>query len=181
MGMIRDGGQLLEAGKTGDKSLIPALREHLAEEKDPYGKRFTRMALARLGDDDQLQYAACQQYDPEGSGLVMLKYIQGWFSIAILRHMIAVDLEDRQHKKRSKQDKDFLASGYLAMLLLMDMVPNQPFGSEKDIRTDRIVESDQRWLTWLEDNEQLLRKMEPVGEKVILSRNFCKKFRRQHH
>lgn len=180
MGMIRDGGQLLEAGKTGDKSLIPALRKHLAEEEDPNRKRFTRMALARLGDDEQLQYAACQQYDPEGSGLLMLKYIQGWFSITILRHMIAVDLEDRQHKKRLKQDKDFLAAGYLAMLLLMDMVSNQPFGSGKDIRTDRIVQSEQSWLIWLKDNEPQLRKLEPVGEKVILSKDFCNKFRKQH-
>lgn len=178
-GMIRDGGYLLEAGKTGDKSLIPALKQHLAEEKDPENRKRARMALARLGDPAQLQYAACQQYEPEQSGLLALQYIQGWFSISILRHMLAVDLDDRQHKKRSRQDKDFLAAGPSAYLILPEMVPNPPL--TRDIPDDWIAEHEQRWLAWLNDNEQHLRKLEPVGEEAVLSGDFCRKFRRHLH
>lgn len=84
----------LNAGETGYKELVPALKKHLADPEatdDPEDKEAILMALAKLGDREQLQALVCELHtnsplEMQTVALDKISYVGGWYAIRIYRY-----------------------------------------------------------------------------------------------
>jgi len=110
---------LLSAGQTGYLELIPALKKRLSDpesfdEEDE--KTAIRMALAKLGDREQMQDLVCKLHrgDPTEMQTVALDkipYVGGWFAIRIYRELLTPGAEARFTKAKARfRDSDLALS-----------------------------------------------------------------------
>lgn len=176
----------LSAGQTGYRELIPALKKQLAdpEEDDPEEREALGMALAKLGDRQEMQALVCELHN--GSPLEMQKvamdqdkipYVGGWFAIRIYREMLTPAAQDRFDKARLREEGKlgFYEPQWWALASLLNVVPYpQPPGVEYAFNRTQMQENSKIWLDWIAKNKKRLRRLEPTGKGVDFSGRSCK-------
>jgi hypothetical protein len=183
---------ILQTGKTNDWFWVPYLKPLLKKkhrpgmDNDDAGS--AQMALAKLGEKQQLQEIACEANFGSPSiqyNIVThkLKYVQGWFSIEILAGWL-----DENHKFQAlfvdrPSDMLFTRPQDVALKVLPEIVPNPPpFSSEPHVvdwmsqnDDEKLVSVHKAWREWIHKNEESLRKLTPLGDGLDLSRSTCKR------
>ena len=188
MGGISKGfdDSMYKAGSSGDRSLMPCLRQALHREKDKDVRRAARLALAKLGDREQQQAVFCEVEEVAGltsDAQDWLKYVRGGFAVRTLATLFERDSEfDKIVKKHNlwKPSDDFLLMepSLVAQTLLSELVPNPPvpgptYTSEL-LRQQQI----QLWHDWLSTHQTEIDNMQPNGEGVKFSKGGCRKSNR---
>jgi hypothetical protein len=182
---------ILQAGKTGDRFWVPYLmpivkKEHQIGMNNDAGS--AQLALAKLGEKEQLQEIACEANfgSPSIQDNVVthkLKYVQGWFSIGILagwteeNHKFEGLLVDRASDMLFTRPQD------VALKVLPEIVPNPPpFSSEPHVDywmsrhdDEKLAPVRQAWREWISKNEESLRKLTPLADGLDISRSTCKR------
>lgn len=177
------------AGRTGDTLWIPYVRPFLKDIRDPRTEvsdlaRNAQLALAKLGDVDRLQEIGCEaEY---GSASVKsetaqkkLKYVQGWFSIHLLRRWIEENYTPDQLLRDPLGDALYAAPKELALIVLPGLAPNPPLSAPLPIwietrEEEKLRPLRQTWREWIRANEESLRNLPPTGEGVDISMSACR-------
>ncbi|MCU1331977.1 MAG: hypothetical protein JWM08_969 [Candidatus Angelobacter sp.] len=179
---------LLNAGDTGYHELIPALRKRLADTEmgdDPEDKDAVRMALAKLGDREQMQAMVCELHT--GSPLEMqtvalekVFYVGGWYAIRIYRELLTPAAKARFERARLREQGDLALSEprwwALSSLLKVAPYPSPP-GIDYGFNLAQMPEYSQIWLAWIAKNEGKLKKLQPTGNGVDFSGKPCQSIR----
>ncbi|SRR6266478_1067764 len=178
---------IAEAGRSGNRLFVPYLRRELNDHKkqpDPAGP--ARVALARLGETDQLQDEWCRAVagDPAEAEAAIreLGLVGGWFAVQGLQELLTP--EGQAHflsaptKHKHDQDLMHLPPMYYALKILPDVVHNPPveFPSQDWDRQTKI------WQEWIAAHKEELSKLQPTGVGVDFSPTACKngKPRKKH-
>lgn len=186
------GSAIVAAGNTNDLFWIPYLKPFLNYARNRNSNvselaSLAQMALAKLGEREQLQEIACEANF--GSSSIQyntvthkLKYVQGWFSIDLLaawleeNHKFKGLLSDHWGDIVYKRPQD------LALKVLPEIVPNPPpFSSEPQLENwmsrnedEKLSPVRQAWHEWIYQNVDSLRKLTPHSEGIDASEIACK-------
>lgn len=187
--LISQGKNLLDAGRIGDKDLIPPLKSYLGSRSaEGIGKENALMALAKLGDVRAQQEVVCHlrgKYatDIQNAALNELPYIGGWFAIHLYREFLTPAAQKKFHKAKPKPDENdiaWLEPESWALMELPKVVPNPPLPPVNPGVVDptRDRQNDKKtWLNWINQHESLLRQLSPTGEGVDFSGGDCRHFK----
>jgi hypothetical protein len=188
---VEVGAAIIAAGKTNDPFWIAYVKPFLRYSRDRNSNLSAlagdaQLALARLGEREQLQEIGCEanfgsssiQYDAVKE---KLKYVQGWFSISILAKSMDASAEQTQLLVDRPGDEIFEGPRDLALVVLPEIVPNPPslapplpiFIETQD--QEKLAALRQGWREWINKNEGSLRKLTPLGDGLDLSRSTCKR------
>ena len=175
----------LAAGETGYKELVPALKKHLSDPEandDPEDTKALLMALARLGDREQMQALVCELHS--GSPLEMqtvaldeISYAGGWYAIRIYRELLTPAARARFEKAKLRQQGDLALSEpqWWALSSLLKVAPYPaPPGIGYEFNLAQMPEYAQIWLEWIRKNESKWKKLEPTGKGVDFAGKSCK-------
>lgn len=173
------------AGASGDRAYIPVLRRVMNEKK--YRKMKTQpalhaqVALARLGDVDQLQEFWCvAAADGADVPIQQIELLGGWYWIQSMRTIL--DGRARrgfEESLRTRKPTDVLVTppDYLALKSLMEKMPSRPSGLPSNIYVLSSAEVERlkdTWRRWIDDHQGELRVLEPTGAGVDWSPGACK-------
>ena len=167
---------ILEAGNSGDQSLIPALRKQLKNRKDGGAAYAAMLALAKLGEPKELQELFCRI--EKGAYLRLDKrlkedipYVGGWYAIQILNGV--AEGRFAQHPDLSSLPDDLVYVSPLrdALKAISQILPDVP--RTKVPNTDFTEVSIETWRNYLAKNEQSLRTLKPTGKGVNFSPASC--------
>jgi len=178
-----DEAQILQAGQSGDRSVVPYLREQLKKSKDKIGGPASRVqiALAKLDETKELQEVFCEidygDYAVSKSAIeTKLPYIKGWYSAEIISGIL--DHRFAKDPKVPKHYADDLGVIPLSQLLLTGSIsrifPDAPTqgalgGTSPDL-----------WRQYVKDHRSELMTMRPLAERVYFSASACKDGRPRH-
>ena len=186
---VGDPEAITEAGKSGNRVFVPYLTEELKHRKRVRGSdtkliEALRIALARLGDTQQLQQFWCSSLTEDPStGLhptLIFGKIGGWFSIQALE--VFLTPEGQTHWKKAysrfggKYDNDVIQMPptFDVLETLPKLVPNPPVGtpsSESRSQPEQLVKI---WQEWIATHKEELSKLQPTGDGVNISENGCR-------
>lgn len=186
-----DTGSIYEAGRTGDPSYLPALREQLRKPKDEYAVLAAQLVAAKLGDPTQLQAVFCEIEETAGvdtDGWRKLRYIRGGFSVRTLATLFDRDPEfgkilkmkklvrQRGSTRGAMDDILFLMPSDVALVLLPEFVPNPPWKGGDSVHGSKEHQEQLRvWRDWINTHPEEIDKMQPNGQSVIFSKAGCPK------
>ena len=174
-----DSAAIAEAGKSGNKLYVPYLRRELTDRRDDGAPaRRARIALARLGEIDQMQEVWCRAItDDPKRGLKPSTYelesVGGWFAIQGLEKLLTPDGLVKWHKPSEKErNNDSLADpvSLTAFNALPKVIPNHP-AQFPDKEWNPQVKA---WQDWIAAHKDELSKLQPTGEGVDFSNKACK-------
>ena len=183
-----DSGAITEAGKSQNTAFIPYLTRELKNSK-PGGiggdRVFVlRLALAKLGDVEQLQTFWCESLSEDpNKGLHPARIfdsIGGWYSIRALQFFLTPDGEIHWKKAYSrfggKYGNDVLQTppSFEALQILPKLVPNPPTGPLSSESASRPADLINTWQDWIAAHKDELSKLQPTGEGVDFSPRACK-------
>jgi hypothetical protein len=173
-----DSSAIAEAGRSGNRLFVAPLRQLLRNRTNkPEISGYVRVALARLGEQDQLQEIWCRAItDDPKRGLYPSTYelesVAGWFGIQGLERLLTPDVV-RWHKLSEKEkNNDALAEplSLTALKALPKVIPNPPAQfTEKEWK-----QQVKAWRQWIDAHKDELSKLQPTGEGVDFSPNACK-------
>lgn len=137
-----------------------------------------QVSLAQLGEAEQLQQILCELNfgDPvavQKGATAKLQFTGGWFSI----HAASKLLGDDPKYTQPIPNEFGISMRVLALTSLPYMVSNPPLG---EVRIGPVEPKDHSreagiWLEWIEKNHDSLRKLQPVGDDVVVSEAVCRK------
>jgi hypothetical protein len=179
------GDAILSAGRTGDPSFIPLLQAQLGKKGLTYpdADSAARLALARLGDEDQLQYWYCrfnpgkdirklnqkQLRDIVDPPFSALNYIGGWFAVARLAELLDSDniVDAAQHRYKPVDSSPsepvaFEYPSYRATQALRSLFPDAP--PAKMVAEKKVLSEE--WKNWINANRSTLQQSEPSAAGV---------------
>jgi hypothetical protein len=172
-----DGSAISEAGRTGNRIFVPYLRQQLrrrSHHTDTAGA--ARVALAKLGQTDQLQQEWCNatSEDPNlgfDGGILELGSVGGWFAIQGLQKFLTGE-EDGHYfkaagKRKHAEDMMALPPAHYALQTLTQLVPNAPVKFNAFEMPSQI----KIWQDWIAAHKDELSKLQPTGEGVDFSPN----------
>jgi hypothetical protein len=177
---------LLSAGETGYQKLIPALKKRLADpesDDDPEDKEAIGMALAKLGDRKQMQALLCELHtgnptEMQAVALDKISYVGGWYAIRIYRELLTPVAEVRFTKAKLRvPQSDIVLSEprWWALSSLPKVTPYPlPDGIDYGFNLAEMQEYSQKWLAWIQQNGDRLKKLQPTGAGVDFSGKSCK-------
>jgi len=173
------------AGNSGDKRYVPFLKPLLKSRWE--GTRFiARMALAKLGDREALQYYACRSLtdNPDDVELFIrddLDNIRGSFSIEVLKKLLDSDQRFQRfitHHKARYSDVIVMYPSAVALYALPKVVPDSPYPAPPDDPIFRIKgdyrEYKVKWKTWLESHAEELHRLEPTADGISFDPKVCR-------
>jgi hypothetical protein len=177
-----DPDAIAEAGRSGNKAYVPYLRKQLTSARykgtnlSPATQ--SRMALAKLGEVDQLEDLWCNVTYSYPAPLGQLSYVGGWYSVRVLKIVLNAESDrvfERRARKQEASDVVYPPDSANALKTLTAMFPNGPRGSPEQwlTPTDR-QNSIQQWNKWIADHTDELKKLEPSGDNVDLSIGACR-------
>lgn len=171
------------AGSSKDPFWIPYLKP-LDKKRERNGEnigRAAQLALAKLGEAEQLQEITCEADfgSPSMRDHVVrwdLPYLKGWFSIHLLTRWLDESYKEDDILHDRPGDQVFDTAHGLAVVGLSNLLPDAPIrkpapGWSSDVDYAPIR---QAWREWIEQNEESLRKLSPTGEGLDISRPTCK-------
>jgi hypothetical protein len=186
---VEVGAAIIAAGKTNDPFWIAYVKPFLKYARDRNSNLSAlagdaQLALARLGEREQLQEIGCEanfgsssiQYDAVKK---KLKYVQGWFSISILAKWMDENTKQPQILLDRPGDEIFPRPQDLALIVLPEILPDASLAAPPPLsiqmrNEEKLAPLRQAWREWLKKNEESLRKLTPLGEGLDLSRSACK-------
>ena len=164
--------EILEAGKTGDIGYVPHLRALLASKPDDPGVVFdTRMALAKLGEHDQLQEFLCETNSKNvrvelNAINKALPYIGGWYAVSRLRELLQNTPKNRQ--TLGANDEVFASLSKNAVVALEELFPDGP---KRNPALNHALSQDfsdvEAWAKWIDDRQDQLQRLPPAGTYLI--------------
>jgi hypothetical protein len=185
--MIEGGNRetFLNAGITGYKELVPYLKKHQADPEandDPEDKEGLLMALAKLGDREQMQDLICELHtgspqEMQTVALDKISYVGGWYAIRIYRELLTAAAKARFEKARLRQQSDLALSEpqWWALTGLLKVAPYPPPpGIDYGFNLAQMPEYSQIWLAWIQKYQRKLKTLEPTGAGVDFSGKECK-------
>jgi len=174
---------IADAGQSGDRSFVPYLRGALNNSGKHGDARWNaRIALARLGEIDQLQAVWCRaivDLPKRGMwpGVEELKLIGGWFAIQGLQKFLPPNDPVHWHKPTNEEknsDVAYLPFYFGVLEALPAVVPNPPARStplEAQFYSQELIKT---WQEWIPAHKDELSKLQPTGEGVDFSDKACK-------
>jgi hypothetical protein len=185
--MIEGGNRetFLNAGMTGYRELIPALKKHQADPEandDPEDTEGLLMALAKLGDREQMQALVCELHtgspqEMQAVALDKISYVGGWYAIQIYRELLTPEAKVRFEQARLRQQSDVALSKpqWWALSSLLRVAPYPPpSGIDYAFNLAAMPDYARIWLAWIRENKPTLKKLQPTGAGVDLSGKACK-------
>jgi IPT/TIG domain len=172
-----------EAGRSGDRRFVPDLRGALnSSGKHDDARWHARIALARLGETDQLQAVWCRaivDLPKRGMwpGVEELKLIGGWFAIQGLQKFLPPNDPVHWHKPTNEEknsDVAYLPFYYGVLQAFPTVVPNPPVTStpfEAQVHSQDLTKV---WQEWIPAHQDELSRLLPTGEGVDFSDKACK-------
>ena len=176
-----------EAGRSGDRSLIPYLQRMLMDSRLGGSKDdrapTVRVALAKLGDINQQQQLWCEanREDPRHGvhpKLEPFRKVGGWFGIHALEILLSPEGQvhfERAVRRENATDLLRIPPRFMALELLPQMVSDPPIRythADFDLATERQT---QTWRAWIAAHRERLMTLEPTGAGVDFSDKACKK------
>jgi len=176
-----------EAGKSGNRLYVPYLRRELKDrrkERGPAGQ--ARVALARLGETDQLQEVWCRAItdDPKRgleNPISELEQVGGWFGIQGLEKLLTPEGLVHWPKLTARDKYSDVSRDPLnlrALKTLPTVIPNPPVGYSTPIEQFKAQTHTQEevkmWRDWIAAHKDELSKLQPTGEGVDFSDKACK-------
>jgi IPT/TIG domain len=174
---------IAEAGQSGDRRFVPYLRGALNNSAKHGDARWhARIALARLGETDQLQAVWCRaivDLPKRGMwpGVEELKLIGGWFAIQGLEKFLPPNNPVHWHKPTNEEkysDAIQLPLYYYVLEALPIVVPNPPVNSTAFEAQFHSQDLTKIWQEWIPAHKDELSKLQPAGEGVDFSDKACK-------
>jgi hypothetical protein len=174
---------IAEAGRSGNKTYIPYLRQQLTNSRDK-GTNLSpaaqsRLALAKLGEADQLQDLWCDITYRYPTPLGPLSYVGGWYSVRVLRLFLNAENDpvfERRQRKQDASDLVYPPDSANALKTLTAMFPDGPPGSAEQWLLPAERQRDvQQWNSWIASHTEELKKLQPGDNNVDLSLSACKK------
>jgi hypothetical protein len=160
--------EILAAGKTGDLSYVPHLRALLASKPEDPGVVFdTKMALAKLGEQDQLQEFLCETNSKDVRVQLdaikrALPYIGGWYAVSRLRELLQNTPQNRH--TLGANDEVFASLSKNAVLALEELFPDGP---KRNPALNHALSQDftdvEAWAKWIADHQDQLQRLPPAG------------------
>lgn len=177
----RDGDvqAVFEIGRSGNPKAIDALLP-LYYEPGFTLKREARMALAAAGDRDSLQYFACQSLTGNVRRIDKLmaedlEYIGGEFAAQVYRQLLDSDQRFSEDMNRADSDALLRFPSSDAVVMLAKLFPDggvrKPTALEMQAGRDHDVKM--RWITWIDQHEDEIRKLKPSAEGVVFESSYC--------
>src|SRR5579871_5415024 len=184
-----DDTALVEMEKSGD---IKDLRLLLHEPN--YGAKSTvRLFLAKMGDQETLQYFACRALTTSLLNVREvvekdLNHIGGEFTVQVYRRWLDSDAESRpkaQELMKSEDSTPLIPSAW-ALIKLPSLVPSadlpKPTGAQiQPIPMGGSEELKAKWRDWIDSHEQELQKLEPTAGATNFDAAVCLERRSQSH
>jgi hypothetical protein len=178
--------QILDAGATGNKQLIPALRSRMKHlpKRQHYLARSLRLAMARLGDAAYQQRFYCELFSAPNTSREMyglmtteIPYVGGWFAIHTMAQFDQLEPIWTQALGRAADPPFDNSPRRFALGTVSKIVPefiaNPNHVDYK--RSPEILDADfARFQAWVHDHESDLKKLEPTGDGVSFSFEACK-------
>ena len=174
-----------EAGASGNKNFVSVLRSLLNDKK--YRKMKTdpvthaRIALARLGEVDQLQAFWCAAIGTGAKVPVMqLEPIGGWFWIQAMRNILdgaASAGFEKWVRTKTLSDVSEVPPDHVALQSLIGAMPSRPEGMPTDVHSIRSSDEARfsiEWRHWIEAHRAELQMLAPTGEGVDWSPDACR-------
>ena len=176
----RDVEAIRAAGASGNRDFVPTLRAVAGKPRFDGNLLLTpgdqaRLALARLGEQRELQEFWCEATGPHLQPPVELfKLIGGWYGFRALREVLNGAGEENFHRAVTKSrtgDVVHVRPVYLALEVLSRIVPEPPAEEPSERRYREQVRI---WLDWLAEHEPELRHLQPTGDGVDFMDAACK-------
>jgi hypothetical protein len=173
-----------EMGQSGDAQAVPILLR-LFHDPEYRVKRDVRLALAKLGERDAVQYFACRSLTGsvrQINDLIRgsLDYIGGDFSIEIYRQLLDSDQRFLPDMERTDRNSDALLTfpSSVALVRLSELIPDVgiPNPSPLAVQAGKDGEFKKRWATWIGDHEEQLGKIAPTAEEIVFDSSYCSDF-----
>jgi len=179
-----DWSAIEQAGRSGDATLVPVLRELLAsagtDQRAAITRRAAHFALAKLGDVQELQARWCGAVSdaPAANDQRILDLdVGGGFAVKALSQFLKPEYAERYYAAvrayTGERARDVAVEPLQkeVILRLQDLV-HAPFRVEPYDAVGQ-AEAD-AWLRWIRTHERELAAMKPTGEGVEFSLAACK-------
>lgn len=151
---------LIKAGMIGDPVAIPPLRAELRKQRSPDIVYAARMALAMLGEPEQLQRIVCQTYSRNPKlrqgAISDLELVNGGFSFELLQRLL---------KTRAQKAALRILPGLASKV---NLPPPTFYAFEEDDQKADI------WKDWIAANKEALSMLQPTAEGVDFSCAACR-------
>jgi hypothetical protein len=179
-----DTSAVLEIGQSGDPRAVSLILP-LLNDPDYVAKREVRLALAKLGERESLQYFACRSLNGSVRKIEVLidedlDYIGGEFTIEIYRQLLDSDQRFLPDMDRTDRKSDALLRlpSSTAMLKLSKLVPDAeiPNPSRLAVQAGRDSDTKKKWSTWIDEHKAGLQKLMPTAEGIVFDSNYCSDF-----
>lgn len=179
----RDGDveAVFELGRSGDPQAMNALLP-LFHEPGYRPKREVRLALAKAGDVEALQYFACRSMTgsvQQIEDLIKedLNYIGGEFTVRIYRQLLDSDQRFLPDMDRTNNHSDTLLRfpGSTALLMLAKLLPSATIPKPSPLMTQAGNDHDIRakWADWIDGHEGDLHKFKPSADNISFESSYC--------
>jgi hypothetical protein len=182
-----DAAAMTEAGRSGNRVFVQYLQHELKDRRTQDGPaRQAMIALARLGETDQLQEVWCRAItdDPKRgleNPVFELEQVGGWFSIQGLEKLLTPEGLVHWHKLSGKEkysDATVDPLNVRALRTLPKVVPNPPVrysAPTEQFRAQTHTQEEMKmWQDWIAAHKDELSKLQPTGEGVDFSDSACK-------
>ena len=179
-------GAISEAGRSGNRFFVPFLKRELTDRTHEFARSDARLALAKLGEKEELQEQWCRSISESTSTsgvyppIESFGYIGGWYSFQALQKLLAPEGEihwnraiDKYEAKHPGNDVQFLRPSYFALETLSKMVPDPPVKFSPEVELNPNPQA-KIWEDWIAAHKDELSKLQPTGEGVDFSDSACK-------
>jgi len=179
-----DASAVLEMGRSGDSQAVSHLLP-LFNNPDYAARREVRLALAKLGERESLQYFACRSltgsvYKIEDLISKDLDYIGGEFTIEIYQQLLDSDQRFLPDMDRTDRSSDALLTlpSSTAMLRLSKLIPDAQIPNPPRLAVQAGKDSDtkRKWASWIDEHKGELQKLEPTAEGIVFDSGYCSDF-----
>lgn len=169
-------------GDAGYKEFIPVLKKRLRDPEvlnDPDQKVDIELALAKLGDREQLQALVCEfrrSGPKEMQDVVMEKvpYVLGWYAIRFYQEMLAPAMDHGSSAAKKPLNDGDVMTERLALMAFEKVYNGPPTKVDAQTNPQQIREYARQLLAWITEHEKEL-KQPPTGKGVDFSGKSCLK------
>jgi len=185
---------LLQRARQGDDSALTEMERagdledlrSLLRDRRYAGRSSARLILARMGDQESLQYFACRSLTDDVDKMQLLlrddfDSIGGAFTVQIYRQLLDSDARFLAYVDRNREHKysdvtvklpSSMVLPYLSKLLPTANIPSLPFGDwPKEENEQKSL-----WRAWIDSHPNEIQQIKPTPQGINFSSSFCRQF-----